>query len=40
MNNDQFKDAIKLELKKRIDEGTYEDLEVDLIVGNMPANIE
>jgi hypothetical protein len=26
MNNDKFKDAIKLELKKRIDEGTYEDL--------------
>ena len=26
MNNDQFKDAIKLELKKRIDEEVYENL--------------
>ena len=35
-------DVVKLQVRRPLDydEGTYEDLEVDLIVGNMPAKIE
>ena len=35
-------DVIKLQVRRPLDydEGTYEDLEIDLIVGNMPAKIE
>ena len=35
-------DVVKLQIRRPLDydEGTYEDLEVDLIVGNMPAKIE
>ena len=35
-------DTVKLQIRRVLDydAGTYEDLEVDLIVGNMPAKIE
>jgi serine protease Do len=35
-------DVVKLQIRRPLDydEGTYEDLEVDLIVGNMPAKLE
>jgi serine protease Do len=35
-------DVVKLQVRRPLDydEGTYEDLEVDLIVGNMPAKLE
>ena len=35
-------DVVKLQVRRILDydEGTYKDLEVDLIVGNMPAKIE
>ena len=35
-------DVVKLQIRRPTDydEGIYEDLEVDLIVGNMPANLE
>jgi serine protease Do len=35
-------DVVKLQIRRPLDydEGTYEDLEVDLIVGNMPAKME
>ena len=42
LQSSEVGDVVKLQIRRVLDydEGTYEDLEVDLIVGNMPAKVK